>query len=137
MDCVAAAAEVGAIVLGVVDVAGEAGVFPDNDAGFGAVGIVEMLDHLLEGFTPDDAGAGAGFVDVGMGEDVVVLVAPCLDGVLLLGDGEVLFFAAGVSEVGDEAGLGWEGGGHFVLKVLTRSSRYHMSFSGVYLVLQE
>lgn len=110
VDDVATAAEIGFEELGVVDVTGEAVVFPEDDTGSLAGFSVEVLDHVEEGFAPDDAGAGGGFVFVDMEEGVAVFDGPGADELFLLGDGEVLFVSPRVAEVGDDVGGRGEGG---------------------------
>ena len=109
-DADAAAAQVGAVELGVVYVAGEAGVFPDDEGFFGRFAAAEVAHHLLEALTPDDAGARSGFVAKDAGERQPADFAPGADFGFLLGKGEFLFFAAAVAEVGGNRRSGGEKG---------------------------
>jgi hypothetical protein len=87
---------------GGIDIAGKAGVFPEDDTGFRR-GTVEVGDEALELEPADRGGAGTGTVAEEAGEADVVLVAPGADGGFLLLDGEILLVPAGITEVsGDQ-----------------------------------
>lgn len=114
VDGDAAAAEGGFEELGVVEVAGEAVVAPEEDAGFGwGVAVEEVVDEGIEASAASGGGGGAG-VGEDAGEGAGVLGAPGAEGGFLLGDGEVLFVSTGIAQVGGEVGARWEGvRGHF------------------------
>ena len=103
-DGVPAPAEICLVELRVVNVAGEAGKLPDDDALFLAIGSAEVAHHLLESFAGDGGGTRAGFIFENLGEDVALLDAPGADLFFLLLDGEFLVIASGVAEVGGVAG---------------------------------
>lgn len=109
VDGVSETAELGAVVLCVVDIACKSVVFPDDDTVDVDGTLAKILDHLLELVTTDGGGAGSGTVCVDVDEDEAVFAAPGGDGVELLVNGEVLVFAAGIAEVGDEVGARGEG----------------------------
>lgn len=99
-DAVATSAHVSAVELGVVDVAGEAGPAPDDEAGYGCV-MAQVVDHGQEAVSIDGGGTGTGVVAVGfcygqaMGEGVALDFGELLVGAQLLG------FTARITEVGD------------------------------------
>lgn len=103
--------------MGIVEVAGEAGELPDDQASYGKRGfresLAEVVHHLVELVTPGGGGGGEA-IAVDAVDDKVVFDGPAAEFFFLLGDGEFLVFVAGVAEVGDEEGAGREGvGGHF------------------------
>ncbi len=113
---VAAAAEIGAVVLSVVNITGPTGILPDDDACFWDAGLAEVGEEGAELVTTGGGGAGGGGIGEDAGEGEVVIGAVGLDGGELLGGGEVLFFAAAIAEVGGDQGArgeGTGGGGHF------------------------
>lgn len=93
-DLIAAAAEVGFVELGVVDVAGEAGELPDDDALLLGCAGAEVVHHGLESLAGDGGGARAGFVLEDGGEGETFGLAPGANFFFLLLDGEFLFFSA-------------------------------------------
>lgn len=106
-DLIAPPAQVGFVVGGVVDVAGEAREFPDHYAGdlrrfLGAQGV----DHCHELLSADDGGARRGDIPVNGLEDDPAIGAPGADDGFLLVDGDVLVIASGVAQVGDEERAG-------------------------------
>uniref|UniRef100_A0A6H1ZF17 Uncharacterized protein n=1 Tax=viral metagenome TaxID=1070528 RepID=A0A6H1ZF17_9ZZZZ len=109
VEGVAEATNFGAVEGGVIHVAGKSVVFPDDDAQLGAAA-AEEIHELVKGFAANDGGAAAGFVLEDTGEEEVVLGSPGAQGGFLLGDGEVLVFVAGVTQVGEEGGAGRERG---------------------------
>lgn len=109
VDGEAAAAQVGFVELGVVEIAGEAGVGPQQQAGLGGA-VAEVVDHGIEGGAADGGSAGDGLVLEDAGQGVVVTGGPGLELGFLLGDGLVLQAAAGIAQVGDQGGAGGEGG---------------------------
>lgn len=111
VDDDAAFAEEGFVVGGVVEVAGEAGVVPDEE-GCGAFGFVAGVgDEAVEVVTPCSGASrfGGVFVDAAQGE--VVPGAVFFDGFELARNGAVLSFAAAVAQVGVYDGVGGDGGG--------------------------
>ena len=99
-------ADLGAVEGGIVHVAGETVVLPDNDAALGAAAMAEGVHHGVEIITANGGGAAAGFVLEEVGDEQVVLGGPGAQGGFLLGDGKVLVFVAGVTQVGEEGGAG-------------------------------
>lgn len=108
VEGVAEGADLGAVELGVVDVAGETVVLPDDDAALGAA-VPEGFHHGMEIVAAYVGGAAAGFVLVDVGEDETVGLRPDPDLVLLLGNGEFLVFVTAVTQVGEDVGAGREG----------------------------
>ena len=112
VDDIAAPTQIGFVVLGVVDLAGEAGEFPHKNAGFiyclmGRTS--EVGDHGEEACAADGGGTGCGFVFEDLGEGEVVGLAPAADFGFLLWDGEILRVSAGIAQVGGDGRAGWEG----------------------------
>ena len=101
----AAHTQQGAVVLGIIDVAGKAAVLPEDDAVIEAARIFKVADHGQEAVPADDRGTRAGFIGIDRGEDEVILGAPGDHPLFLLGDGEILFVAAGIAQVGHDAGV--------------------------------
>lgn len=108
VDDVAAAAQVGFVVLGVVYVAGKTVVAPDDQPGFGGVGL-KVADHFVEFIAAAGGGAG-GRIDVDAREHQVVILAPFAHVVFLLLGAEFLGIAAAIADVAAEQGAGREGG---------------------------
>lgn len=98
VDLVATPAQIGAIELGIVEIAGEPAEFPDDHAGFSGV-IVEMDDHFLELLTPAAAGSGQGLVFEDVGQAEAIGGAPGADDLLLLFEGRFLFRTSTISTV--------------------------------------
>lgn len=100
VDFVSPAAQVGFVELGVVDVPGEAGEFPDEQACH-LESVAEVVDELLEGGAVVGVGGGAG-IPVNAEDGEVVFQRPLDDFDFLLLDGEFLFFVAGITQVDDD-----------------------------------
>ena len=102
-------ADLGAVELGVGSVASKAGI-GSHDHAVDIRAMAQGVHHFLQGFTVLVVGARTSFIDVDMLEDQSVLVAPGTDFVFLLLGGEFLVFVAGIAQVGDSTGSGWEWG---------------------------
>lgn len=108
VDDEAATAEIRAVVLGVVQIAGEAGPAPDDQPGFRGI-ILEVGKHFIELGAVDGARARAGDIGEDTGEDDVVLETPGAGDVFLLIDGQVLLVTTGIAKVSADVGPGREG----------------------------
>lgn len=104
-DDIAAPAQIGLVELGIVEIAGEAVVFPEQQAMIAAIRRAKMAEHGFEALTPHRAGSGGGFVFEDLGEGAALFAAPGADGFLLLFEGEILLGAAAIAQVGDQAGV--------------------------------
>lgn len=111
MDEDAPFADKGFVELGVVHVAGEAGVVPDEQGGGTFGGIFVIGDHALEVFAACGGGARAGHVGVARAQDELILRTEFGKGFELSCDGAVLFEPAAVAQVGVYDGAREEVGG--------------------------
>jgi hypothetical protein len=111
MNFIPPAAEVGFVILGIVDGTGKAAELPNDNALLGGV-VAEVPDHGEETLAGGGGGAGSCGVDVEAGKDESVIGAPGAYSGLLLFDGEFLILVAGIAEIGDAGGAGRERRGH-------------------------
>ena len=102
-DFVAAAAQIGLVKLGIVNVPGKTGHFPhDNSLFLGMSMLAEVLHKRLELVAADSGTARTSSIGEPCGDSAGVLDGPAFDGLALLVSGEFLMVATRVTQVGGQ-----------------------------------
>lgn len=98
------------VELGIVYIACEAGVIPQDESGGTLGGVIVGIEHAVEIVTPNEGATRAGFIDKAITMGELVLLAIGFDLAELLVGGFVLARSATVTAIGVDDGAGGEGG---------------------------